>query len=161
MKECKKCHQKEPVVSFRKKRNICRKCASIESGENYRKRVKNDGTFLLKCAAYAKKKRHTPDGIRYYLYLGAKNRAKHKTIEFSISPDDIILPTHCPILGIPLQVGDGGASDNSPSLDRIDSSKGYVKGNIEVMSYRANTLKNNASSSEIKLVHDYLVKHNL
>jgi hypothetical protein len=161
MKECKKCHQKEPSVSFRKKRNICRKCASIESGENYRRRVKNDETFLLKCATNAKKKRHTPKGICYYLYLGAKNRAKHKKIEFSISLSDIVLPTHCPILGIPLKVGDGGPSDNSPSLDRIDVSKGYVKGNIEVISYRANTLKNNATSKEIKLVYDYLVKHNL
>ncbi len=44
----------------------------------------------------------------------------------------------------------------SPSLDRIDSTKGYTKGNIWVISNRANTLKNDATLSELKLLVERL-----
>jgi hypothetical protein len=60
------------------------------------------------------------------------------------------------VLGIPLQIGTGDKTDNSPSLDRIVPSKGYVIGNIEVMSDKANRIKTNASLEEIEKVVIYL-----
>ena len=57
----------------------------------------------------------------------AKQRAKKKNIPFSITSKDIILPTHCPILGIELKYNQNtgaGGKDNSYSLDRIDPKKG-------------------------------------
>lgn len=73
----------------------------------------------------------------------AKSRANKKGREFSIELSDITVPTTCPVLGTPMV---------SPSLDRIDSSKGYVKGNVRVISKRANMLKNNATIEELTLV---------
>lgn len=82
----------------------------------------------------------------------AKQRATLKGIEFNITKEDIVLPTHCPILGLELEVhidGGAGGKDNSYSLDRIDPTKGYVKGNIQVISNKANSMKFTASPEEL------------
>jgi di/tripeptidase len=84
----------------------------------------------------------------------AKDRAKKKGFEFNIDETDIIVPKECPILSIPIFKGVGlgkksGPSGNSPSLDRIDSSKGYIKGNVQVISHKANTMKHNATPEEL------------
>jgi hypothetical protein len=75
------------------------------------------------------------------LYQRAKARAKKAGIEFSIELSDIIVPTLCPIFNIPLSISEKQRSNSSPSLDRIDASKGYIKGNVWVISWRANHLK--------------------
>lgn len=82
------------------------------------------------------------------LLYAARRRAKNQGLEFSIEESDIIVPTHCPILGIPLVSTRprGDSRRDIASLDRIDSSKGYTKDNIEVISWLANTMKNNAST---------------
>lgn len=85
----------------------------------------------------------------------SKTRAKKMGMEFNLSLEDIVIPTHCPLLGIELVNNLGsnnGRQENSPSLDRIDSSKGYIKGNVWVVSWRANRIKNNASTSELELI---------
>ena len=89
----------------------------------------------------------------------AKARARDKKIPFDIDKDYIrsIVPSHCPVLGIPLEWsarrgGKASALPNSPSLDRIDPTKGYVKGNVWIISHRANTIKNDATHEELKLV---------
>lgn len=58
------------------------------------------------------------------------------------------LPTVCPLLGVELCYN-GPLSAVSPSLDRKDSSKGYVPGNVWVISHRANVIKNNATAEEL------------
>ena len=85
------------------------------------------------------------------MYRRAKNRAKEKGIEFSITPEDIHIPKECPILKIPLYrtTGRSGAFDNSPSLDRKDSSKGYTKENIWVVSQLANAMKSSADKNTL------------
>ena len=96
--------------------------------------------------------------IRRYLFVGAKARAKKCHIEFTIKIEDIIVPQFCPILGMELKrnVGSRTAQDNSPSVDRIDSQKGYIPGNIQVVSYRANTLKNSGSAAEHRRIAEWL-----
>ena len=79
--------------------------------------------------------------IEYTLFHAAKQRAKKRDIEFNITQEDIIIPETCPILGIPIYVSEGKASDNSPTLDRIHPQKGYTKGNVRVISHRANSKK--------------------
>ena len=82
----------------------------------------------------------------------SKSRAKRKGFEHSIELSDIVIPTHCPLLGIPLFKGIESVCPNSPTLDRIDSSQGYVKGNVWVISYKANTIKNNATVEELEAI---------
>jgi hypothetical protein len=50
----------------------------------------------------------------------------------------------------------GKAVPNSPSIDRIDPERGYVKGNIKIISFRANQIKSDASHQELKLVAAYV-----
>jgi hypothetical protein len=81
------------------------------------------------------------------LYWAAKRRAADKGLPFNITSDDIVVPTHCPYLGIPLVNSRkrGDSRRDIASLDRIVPELGYVKGNIEVISWLANTMKNNAT----------------
>jgi hypothetical protein len=75
------------------------------------------------------------------LYRSAKWRAKTDGLEFNIDVSDIAIPATCPILGTPLFFTDGLKTNNTPSLDRVDNTKGYVKGNVRVISVKANTMK--------------------
>jgi hypothetical protein len=49
----------------------------------------------------------------------------------------------------------GKPSPNSPSLDRIDNSKGYIEGNVIVVSWRANNLKRDASIQELQKIVEF------
>lgn len=72
------------------------------------------------------------------------------SMEFSITPEDFnSLPTVCPILGIPIAVSEKVTTHNSPSLDRIDNSKGYTKDNTWIISHLANRMKNNADDQAL------------
>lgn len=91
-----------------------------------------------------------------FMLESSKYRAKKKNLEHSITKNDISIPPFCPIFGIPLKIGRSLPTGNSPSLDRIDNSKGYVKGNVIVISYKANTLKGTATVQELeKIVNFY------
>lgn len=92
------------------------------------------------------------------IYNRLKASAAKRNIPFELTLMDLhnlSYPITCPILGIPLYFNRGSADDNSYSIDRIDSTKGYVIDNIEVISLRANKLKNNASKQEIQLLAEY------
>ncbi len=101
---------------------------------------------------YLKRKRQ--ENPEYYLWKGAKKRAKDKQLDFDIEVSDIIIPQFCPLLNIPIihKVGKGRRCENSPSLDRLDNSLGYVKGNILVVSWRANFLKSDSQFQELQLL---------
>lgn len=75
------------------------------------------------------------------------NGARQRGLEVSIEYEDIVVPSHCPVLGLPLDRRD---YNHCPSVDRIDSNKGYIKGNIVVVSRRVNNLKSNATLDELK-----------
>ena len=90
------------------------------------------------------------------MYVGARNSAQKQGREFSIDLDDIVIPEFCPVFPhIKLSKLGGKRSDSTPSVDRIDNTKGYVKGNVRVISWRANQLKSNASPLEIGLLYKY------
>lgn len=91
------------------------------------------------------------------MLANAKQRAKAAGVPFALTLQDIIIPTHCPVLGIPLvrQLGRQGGCDASPSLDRIVPSLGYVPGNTVVVSRRANRIKTDASIEELEQVADF------
>lgn len=84
-----------------------------------------------------------------FLISKAKSRAKKKSLDFSITIEDIYIPTHCPLLEIEICYCNDGLKENSPSLDRIDPTMGYVPGNVWVVSHRANTMKSDATAEQV------------
>jgi hypothetical protein len=88
------------------------------------------------------------------MLYSSKFRAKKNNVEFTITKDDINIPLICPVLRQPLvkeciEGGKTGPKGNSPSIDRIDNSKGYIPGNIQVISNKANTMKSSATPEEL------------
>lgn len=85
----------------------------------------------------------------------AKDRAKLKNVEFNITWEDIEYVDICPILEIPLNWGEtsneGGRNIDTPSLDRINPSLGYIKGNVKIISTLANMMKSSANREQINL----------
>jgi hypothetical protein len=76
-----------------------------------------------------------------------------------LTTDDFEIPEFCPILGIPLVVGIGrGPAPDSASLDRINPALGYVPGNIQIISSRANTMKNDANADELRKFAAWIIK---
>lgn len=106
------------------------------------------------------RREHYADDDNYLSYMldRCRSRASGKGIEFSITLADLVVPELCPVLGIPLKrnKGKGRAAANSPSVDRIDPTQGYVPGNVQVMSYKANCMKNNASPEELLAFADWV-----
>ena len=77
-----------------------------------------------------------------------------KNIDFDLVPGDLAVPEFCSVLKIKLNYQNAGTGyhPDSPSVDRIDPKKGYVRGNVRVISSRANLLKNDATIEELQLV---------
>jgi hypothetical protein len=71
---------------------------------------------------------------------------------FDLELSDVLIPDKCPLLGIALDPGAAKWAPNLPSLDRLDNDKGYVKGNVWIISWRANDLKSDASFAELEAV---------
>ena len=86
---------------------------------------------------------------RKELLKAARRRARQRNRPFSLSLEDIVIPDRCPILGIPLEPSTRCPTECSPSLDEIVVGKGYVAGNIQVISRKANTMKSNATPVEL------------
>lgn len=92
------------------------------------------------------------------LYNRLKSSAKRRRIPFNLTLtelNNLTFPISCPILGIPIKFNRGRAEDNSISIDRIDSSKGYEIENIIVVSLKANRLKSNATKEELQKLSEF------
>lgn len=88
--------------------------------------------------------------FEWAILCSSRRTAKRKSLEWDLTKEDIIIPEICPYLKIKLTKTQGkGYIGSNASIDRIDSSKGYVKGNIQVISRKANTMKSNASKEEL------------
>lgn len=90
----------------------------------------------------------------YIMFQSAQTRAKKSGMEFSITLSDLSIPDVCPISLRPLHKG--GLRGDSPSLDRVDNSRGYTKDNIRVISNRCNTRKGDLSVEEITRLYQYI-----
>ncbi|CAB5238875.1 hypothetical protein UFOVP230_64 [uncultured Caudovirales phage] len=92
-----------------------------------------------------------------------KNRAKRKNIEFDLDFEYVesLAVNVCPVFEFDLSwcQAEGKILFNSPSLDRIDPSKGYVKGNVQFVSHLANTMKSNASLEQLKKFANWILNN--
>ncbi len=96
--------------------------------------TKKEGTYYSRNKEACKQRafEYRKKRPEYSLWQNCKHRAIRKGLDFNISINDIVIPEICPVLGIPL---------TEPSVDRVDNSKGYVRGNVQIISNSANTLK--------------------
>lgn len=89
---------------------------------------------------------------------GARKRAKKNGIEFSLKEEDFTPVYFCPLLPrIKFNFSnDEKSRSSSMSLDRIDPTKGYVKDNVQLISLKANRIKNNATLEEFEeMAHNW------
>jgi hypothetical protein len=153
---CKRGHFERYVIS-----KNCVKCSVFRYEENFenislksKKRYqenKDKEDFRFKVKTYRKA------NPKKSMLRGAKNRAKLKGMEFNLVESDIVIPKYCPVYPeIELIMNDGKPSYNSPSLDRVDNNKGYIKGNVRVISSKANILKKNGSLEDFKRLIEYI-----
>jgi len=93
--------------------------------------------------------------LKQTLFRHARKRAFVKGLEFNIEPKDIHIPKKCPILKVLLIC----STRYSPSIDRIYPDKGYIKGNIAVISTLANSMKANATPKELLIFSRNIKKY--
>jgi hypothetical protein len=91
----------------------------------------------------------------HLLYQTARTSALNRNLDFDLSVEDITIPKTCPILGIPIDVF-AKKQFNSPSVDRVDNSKGYVKGNVKIISNKANLMKRDNTEESLLAILRYI-----
>jgi hypothetical protein len=93
---------------------------------------------------------YIPEDIPKEICMKAKRNARIRKCEFNLKPEDIIVPEYCPYFKIKLSFNKKDSKKSFYySIDRIDSSKGYIKGNVQIISRLANTMKNDATEEEL------------
>lgn len=111
------------------------------------------------CRAIQCKSWHQQDRLNkpeHYLFLETRKRANSEGIKFDLEESDIQIPDVCPILQIKLQQHIDFARDDSPSIDRLIPSKGYVKGNCFIISYKANRMKQDNTLEDLEKIVKYI-----
>lgn len=106
-------------------------------------------------------RRHYLKNPDKYLLGSVQSRCKKNNIPCNIDESDLVIPEFCPALGIPLyrNVGGNRPTDNSPSVDRIIPCLGYIKGNVQVISQKANSMKTNATPKELVLFAEWIIEN--
>lgn len=105
------------------------------------------------------RRRSSGNHPEWRMYSQAKRRAAERGLDFNIELSDIIIPPVCPLLGVPFITGTKGNYEFTPSLDRIDPTKGYVKGNVWVITKKANSMKNSATKEELLTFVKNVIKY--
>jgi len=102
---------------------------------------------------------------RSYVYTIMREKFRNKKANaqrinrtWDIDFGDLDFPTHCPILGIELDYFAEQTQENSPSFDCLDPSKGYVVGNVFIISWRANRIKNDGTAQEHRAIASFIEK---
>ena len=144
---CRDCGFPKAISDFRwrndnkKYRTICKPC---ETSVHHQK-------YMRKRATISKEARIRAEAdIVGRLLKGAKDTARRKKLSFNLDRQDIIVPDICPYLGTKITnvQGEGYCGTNA-SIDRVDPRLGYVRGNIQIISRRANSMKNDANAAEL------------
>lgn len=141
---------------YRQKNYIhkCNDCTRSEKREWATKYREANRSVVNERSNRYNKKLQKENPVRYsakQMYSSARKRANALGLPFNINTDYIqsISPQHCPVFGWHIKYGGGQKIKMSASLDKIIPKKGYVKGNVMVMSLLANTMKNEATPGEL------------
>ena len=157
----KRVFSKQDIASWPEGHKGCRTCRQVLPFDSFGPHAR--GKFGLNqvcnpCRALKATKDYASRPYERIIYDRAKSRARRKGLPFEITVEDIVIPDTCPVLGIPLVRAEKLMTDNSPSLDRLNPDLGYVRGNIAIISNRANRIKSNASIRELLAIAHWMGK---
>lgn len=128
----------------------CTKCGEIKAVSEFHKHKRCKGGYnsvCKQCRLPLSKANYAGSSTEARMLDRARGRARRRGLPFDIDISDIVVPDVCPVLGTAMDI---------PSLDRHKPALGYVKGNVVVMSSRANMLKNNGTLEEFLKMVSYL-----
>lgn len=175
MKKCYMCNEEKELELFCKNKkakngitNLCKSCHYKNRKEKYlenerigRKKLYEE--MRLKPEKYQEylqsKKDYRSINRQRYLFLACRNRAKIENLPFDLEINDIIIPDICPILETKIIYKESKTNLFSPSVDKIIPELGYVKGNIRVISRKANMMKLNASKEELLIFSKNIINY--
>ena len=154
------------------KDKFCSKCKEHKPLSEFDKCRRSKCGLQSRCKPCRKEYMNNMCGFKRWFERKKLNNNKQSGVEFTIEPEDIPgvkiewynfrrkgsknnwraikYPKVCPVFGVELGWDVGGLNGNSPSLDRIDSTKGYIKGNVMMISHLANSMKQNATPEQLK-----------
>ena len=163
-KTCNRCKEEKLLSEFSFNRatkdQLQYKCRTCDNKYQTQRRAENLEADREYSRKYQRNRRKDFDYRLQMLINASKQRAKLNGREHDINVADIkaIYPIDgcCPIFGIKLEFNDAGFRDNSPSIDRIDSTKGYTRDNIQVISWKANRIKGASSLQDLEMMVAYL-----
>lgn len=156
MKKCTKCKKEKSLDDFYKSIQtkdgydyMCKQCRTdytkqYRSKINANRRKKLATNFEYRISHNKKKMEKYWEEREKHIYYSTRSTAKIKNIPFNIEKEDIIIPEYCPLLNVKLDKG-----RYSPSIDKIIPELGYIKGNVRIISKKANTMKNDGSINEL------------
>ena len=137
-KTCKNGHKSKRFTH----NGVCYECCQLASSANYHKNKRD------------------PDYYKHRKFNATRTRAARAGIPFDLEPDDIVWNSTCPVFGFVLDYGsDDCQNPNAASLDKVDPTLGYVKGNVRVVSMRANWLKQDATVEQLEQIARYMREH--
>lgn len=141
MKICSHCRKELPLASFTKhsknKDGLQGGCRECNNKSSKAWNAGNKNSLILK---------------------RLKERAAKRGLDFNLVAEDVNFPEKCPVFGFALQRNQKIPKRNSPSVDRIDPTKGYTKNNIQILSNLANVMKSDATPEELIQFAEWILK---
>lgn len=176
---CKNCHSikmKNKRAAWRN-RNLQRENFTSDISEKYcavcntTKHIDNFAKDICQPSGYANQCKNCTYNTRgvslkNYMLKRKKSGAKQRQYGFTLTDQDLFLPEYCPILKTKLiyykqdshQNIEEKDKLNLASIDRIDNSKGYIPGNVIVMSKRANSMKSDKTFEDLRTYCENMLK---
>lgn len=141
-----------------RKQCFCKECVSNLSIWERKKIIMNHDSSIR--TKYLDSKRlEFLKNYKKQMLIRTERRALKRGLEFNLIEEDIIIPEYCKLLEIPIIIGTKGEYENSPSIDRIDNNKGYTKDNIQIISKKANSMKNSATYEELMIFYKNILRY--
>lgn len=182
MKTCILCNDSKPDSDFREKRNQCRLCECALREKHKTQKLANQGhkcgtcgvtdrllffpltPDICKICSQSLKRKRVHKNPERYLLKQIKSRCRRDGRKCNLTVQDIVIPKCCPVFGFPLVITNmlaGGirGADDIPSPDRIDNDLDYLKGNVRIISWKANQIKGEATIEELKAIVKYMEEH--
>lgn len=153
-------------ITYQRVQQLCRKNGIRPKTVRDVQKMKEDRETLLKYVSkFFRGEKIIVDKETLELALEKYHQKKSTNPDFQVAFEDIEWRTHCPVFGTLLDYSRGASKgfnkDNAASFDRVDNNKGYVKGNVTLVSYRANRIKNDGSAEDHRLISNYMFERNV